>query len=186
MNSLNLTLEQAQLVRDARDFAASAHGGTNHLYDNMPYIHHLQLTTHVAERFIYHIPDEYKGVVLAACWLHDTIEDCRVNYNEIKQRFGFDVAEIVFALTNEKGRTRAERADERYYGNIRQTPLATFVKLCDRIANAKYSEQTQSKMYKRYKDENPHFTRSIWNDKYLDMFVELRMILDKNFQNALL
>ena len=37
-------------------------------------------------------------------------------------------AEIVYALTNDKGRTRKERAGEHYYAGIRETPYAPFVK----------------------------------------------------------
>ena len=48
-------------------------------------------------------------------------------------------AEIVYALTNDKGRTRAERAGEKYFQGIRSTPYAPFVKLCDRLANVTYS-----------------------------------------------
>ena len=69
--------------------------------------------------------------------------------------------EIVYALTNEKGRNRAERANEKYYEGIRETPYAPFVKLADRLANTSYafSKGTADslRMSKVYREELPGF-----------------------------
>ena len=63
--------------------------------------------------------------------------------------------------TNDKGRTRAERAGERYYRGIRETPYAPFVKLADRRANITYSCQghgeANAHMREVYRKELPHF-----------------------------
>ena len=73
--------------------------------------------------------------------------------------------EIAYALTNDKGRTRAERAGEKYYKGIRETPYAPFVKLCDRLANITYScsgvNADNLHMKEVYKGEVPHFLASI-------------------------
>ncbi|HRF85184.1 MAG TPA: hypothetical protein PLN34_01315 [Alloprevotella sp.] len=78
-------------------------------------------------------------------------------------------AEMVYALTNEKGRTRAERADDRYYQGIRETAYAPFLKLADRLANISYScsRSNESNEYMRqvYRSEWPHFLESITSDK---------------------
>jgi hypothetical protein len=74
-------------------------------------------------------------------------------------------SEIVYALTNEKGRNRKERAGKRYYEGIRNTPYAPFVKMCDRMANIRYScgsyNMGNLRMAKVYEDEMPYFTRAI-------------------------
>ena len=64
----------------------------------------------------------------------------------------FMAAEIVYALTNDKGRTREERAGVKYYQGIRETPYAPFVKLADRLANITYS-------FKNYNDDNVHMAQ---------------------------
>ena len=73
--------------------------------------------------------------------------------------------EIVYALTNDKGRTREERAGEKYYQGIRETPYAPFVKLADRLANTTYScthaNNTNNRMKEIYARELPHFIASI-------------------------
>ena len=107
---------------------------------------------------------------------HDTIEDSRLTYNDVKEVAGEAVANIVYAVSNEKGKTRKERANENYYNGICNTPYATFVKLCDRLANVKYSQENNSMMLLVYKKENENFVKSLFlneNDIYKEMIVEL-------------
>ena len=77
----------------------------------------------------------------------------------------FMAVEIVYALTNDKGRNRAERAGEKYYQGIRTTPYAPFVKLCDRLANITFScsgtDANNIHMKEVYKKEVPHFLDAI-------------------------
>jgi (p)ppGpp synthase/HD superfamily hydrolase len=102
-------------------------------------------------------------VIYLACWGHDLIEDTRVSYNDVSHRLDhagyFDVADIIYAVTNEKGKNRKERANEKYYEGIRSTPGAVFVKLCDRIANVQYSKMTKSRMFEMYGKEQHEFQR---------------------------
>lgn len=164
-------------------FAIEAHNKANHLYDGQPYVIHLTKTVFFALKYIDQIPEDYRLIVLYACWLHDTIEDCRLTYNDIKSIAGEKVAEIVYAVTNEKGKTRDERANKKYYDGIQNTPFATFVKLCDRLANAQYSFSKKSSMFKKYKKENKKFTRVvlpfIYPKFYDDMVEELNSILNQ-------
>ena len=85
------------------------------------------------------------------------IEDTRVSYNDVVQALGKEAADIIYAVTNEKGKNRKERANDKYYEGIRNTPGAVFVKLCDRIANVQYSKMTKSRMYEMYEKENDNF-----------------------------
>ena len=89
-----------------------------------------------------------------------------------------DAADIVYAVTNEKGKNRAERANDKYYAGIVATPGAVFVKLCDRIANVQYGKMTGSGMYDKYKKENDNFIIKLGYDdtnthEYFEMFVYL-------------
>jgi (p)ppGpp synthase/HD superfamily hydrolase len=102
-----------------------------------------------------------RSACLLACWGHDLIEDCRVSYNDVKDALGQEVADIIYAVSNEKGKTRKERANDKYYEGIRYTPGAVFVKLCDRIANVQYSKMTGSRMFEMYKKENVEFTKAL-------------------------
>ena len=102
-----------------------------------------------------------RSACMIACWGHDLIEDCRVSYNDVKDALGQEAADIIYAVSNEKGKTRKERANDKYYEGIRNTPGAVFVKMCDRIANVQYSKMTGSRMFEMYKKENQSFVRSL-------------------------
>jgi (p)ppGpp synthase/HD superfamily hydrolase len=153
------------------------HHNTNHYYDTyLPYEFHLRMVNQAAMDFIhlldnkldYFTGEENAGprgdetvtlrdACLIATWAHDLIEDTRTSYNDVKDVLGREAADIVYAVSNEKGKTRAERANDKYYEGIRNTPGAVFVKLCDRIANVQYSKMTKSRMFEMYKKENINF-----------------------------
>ena len=173
------------------------HTKTNHFYDTyLPYRFHLEMVDNVAEQFEHLLDDKhdyftgeeigYKGVNMIslrqvcriATYAHELIEDTRTSYNDVKNQLGHEVAEVAYALTNEKGKTRSERANDAYYEGIRNTPGAVFVKLCDRIANVQYSKMTKSRMFEMYKKENEHFMSMLsWfpngNHEYKEMFLYL-------------
>ncbi len=163
-------------------FAIEAHQIVNHLYDNKPYSVHLALTASFAQKYIHLVPESYHSVVIDACWLHDTIEDTRMTYNDILKVANPTVADIVYAVTNEKGKTRKDRANEKYYEGIKNCDFASFVKLCDRLANAKYAADTDSRMKQVYRTENEHFINSLIDNNnkftYSKMIAELNAILN--------
>ena len=144
------------------------HRSTNHKYDGyLPYEFHLNMVAGVAKQFQYLLIDqENRTNVILAAYGHDLIEDTRVSFNDVVEVLGIEAADIIYAVSNEKGKTRKERANEKYYAGIRATPYAVFVKLCDRIANIQYSKMTKSRMFEMYKKENDHFMKELgWNSE---------------------
>ena len=139
------------------------HIKTNHWYDEyLPYEFHLRMVAQAANDFMHLIPDpEFREVLLLAAYGHDLIEDTRVSFNDVKGILGLGAAEIIYAVSNEKGKNRKERANAKYYEGITETPGAVFVKLSDRIANVQYSKMTKSRMFEMYKKENDHFLTSL-------------------------
>lgn len=156
--------------------ASQAHARVNQFYDKTrPYAFHLEAVARNTARYADEVlpadaPDELILALWFGAWFHDSIEDARMTYNDVMKvasRYlepenALLATEIVYALTNEKGRTRAERADERYYALIRRTPYAPLVKVADRIANIEYSVSNgQCGMAKMYAGELPHFIQSV-------------------------
>jgi (p)ppGpp synthase/HD superfamily hydrolase len=144
------------------------HESTNHQYDKyLPYEFHLRMVHQVAKEFIHLIPNSNDGEtslrdsVLLAAFGHDLIEDTRVSYNDVKEVLGHTTTEIVYVLTNEKGKNRKERANDKYYDGIKSVEGAVFVKLCDRIANVRYGKITGSRMVEMYHKENPNFIQKL-------------------------
>lgn len=159
-------------------YAISCHDNTNHRYGNYPYSKHLQHVHTVAYNYIHLIPEESHDLIFAACWCHDLIEDTRQTYNDVKMVVGSEVAEIVFALTNEKGRYRKDRANGKYYEGIRATPYADFVKICDRIANVESCITEGNEMLNMYIKEQPYFNQQLFNRQYAIMLNYLDDILE--------
>jgi len=158
------------MIEKAKEYAIYCHNSTAHEYDGKPYDTHLKMVFNTANKFIHLIPKDAQETVLASCWVHDIIEDCRETYNDVKAQTNEAVAELAYALTNEKGRTRNERANDKYYEGIKQIPFATFIKVCDRIANYEYSKQQDSKMVKVYQNEMEGFIYKLYDAKYDELF----------------
>ncbi len=159
-----------------RQSAHTLHKSVNQFYgDNLPYGYHLDMVVESIRHFGYLVCVQEADVLplIFGGYYHDSIEDARLSYNDVmrvarsflNEEQAYMATEIVYALTNDKGRTRAERAGERYYAGIRQTPYAPFVKLCDRLANISFScsgsAHDRLHMKEVYKKEVPHFLGSI-------------------------
>ena len=166
----------ADEIGHIRYSAHSLHASVNQTYDQVhPYGYHLDMVADGARRYGHLVCEDEADVLplMFAAYFHDSIEDARQTYNDVvriarqfmDEQQSLLAAEIVYALTNDKGRTRTERAGERYYKGIRETPYAPFVKLCDRLANATYSfrnsNDANAYMRKVYADEMPHFLHSL-------------------------
>ena len=172
-----LCISHRESLEQIRSMAHQIHESVNQFYDgDKPYGYHLDMVA--KEVYAYgHLVLVGEADLLPlfmGAWFHDSIEDARVSYNDVKKialKFGltqeqaFMASEIVYALTNEKGRNRKERAGKRYYEGIRNTPYAPFVKMCDRMANIRYScgsyNMGNLRMAKVYEDEMPYFTQAI-------------------------
>lgn len=168
----------SNLQKQAEKYACNLHASVNHTYGGNPYSVHLQMVVDEVKEHLLTSDhsDSLKDEIIAAAWLHDTIEDCRVTYNDIKDKFGYRVAEIVYALTNEKGKTRKERANHVYYAGIRRNHYASIVKIADRIANTKFSKQSGSGMFEKYKSEAPDFIQELYSQSCFRMLKKLNEI----------
>ena len=162
------------------EIASKCHEDVNQKFDDKPYSVHLSAVLEAALQYSQYFPEDvnnYLDVIAFGACFHDTIEDARLTYNDVlkiatKELVDKDKAvmatEIVYALTNEKGRNRAERANDKYYTGIRTTPFASFVKFCDRYANMKYAFAHKTSMAKKYAQELPHFIESLIDPKEID------------------
>ena len=166
------------MIEKTKEYAIKCHTDTCHYYDTHLYSYHLQMVVDVANKFIHLIPEKDRDVVISSAWCHDLIEDTRNTHSDVLKATSLEVAEIVYALTNEKGKTRKERANEKYYAGIRNTTYATFVKLCDRIANIQYSMSQRSRMLEMYRKETPDFINTLYDEKYDEMFHYLETLVE--------
>lgn len=154
-----------EIIEKARIYAINCHRSTNHSYDGKPYEEHLTMVYNEALQFIELVPAHQRNTFLAGAWVHDVIEDCRQTYNDVAKATNNEVADLAYALTNEKGRNRKERANGKYYKELRYVDNAVLLKICDRIANIKYSILSKSRMAEMYARENEDFVFNIDDGK---------------------
>lgn len=161
----------SQSMKDSIQWCIDQHRNTNHFYDKyLPYEFHLRMVAQVCENFYQDSGyPENNGILYLAAYGHDLIEDTRVSYNDVLKVLGKGAADIVYAVSNEKGKNRKERANDRYYDGIRGTEGAVFIKICDRIANVQYSKMTKSRMFDMYKNENELFMELVDAERYVSM-----------------
>lgn len=152
------------------------HKGINHKYGELPYYVHLQDAARFAKKYINLIPEEYRDDVMTAVWGHDLIEDPTLSYSDVVKVLGRGPADMIYSVSNEKGKTRDERANDKYYAGIAENHLNIFVKLCDRLANMTNGKKEGSSMYKRYMKEMTHFKEKLYNGMYQEMWDELENI----------
>lgn len=166
----------ADQIDHFRQMAHDLHQSVNQTYaGSLPYGFHLDMVVEGVRNYGYLVCVREEDVLplFFGAYYHDSIEDARLTYNDVMRLARNEMTieqammatEIVYALTNDKGRTRAERAGEKYYKGIRETPYAPFVKLCDRLANITYSctgeDNKGTRMKEVYKGEMPHFLPAI-------------------------
>ena len=170
--------ESGTLPARAMRYAVEAHKKTNHTYDGLPYEVHLLAVVDYAVKYKHLLDPAKIYVVMAGAWCHDLIEDTRQTYAGIKNVLCEEVADIVYALTNEKGRNREERANAKYYKELSENHLAIYVKICDRLANVQHSIETQNTMLHAYKKEHTKFELALYHPHFEPMFNELKHLLN--------
>ena len=131
----------------------------NQSYDIFPYMFHIKQVVKIAKLY------GCDEIIQCACALHDSMEDGNLSYNDIKKYFGQDVAEIVYAVTDELGRNRKERKSKTY-PKIRANWMAVAVKLCDRIANMKHSSEFTPDMMSMYTKEHKAFKDALYDPEH--------------------
>jgi hypothetical protein len=184
-----------ELIEHIRQSAHELHQSVNQTYGkHLPYGYHLDMVAVIAREYGHLVCVQETDVVpmMFGAYYHDSIEDARLTYNDVRkiaakymnEEQALMATEIVYALTNEKGRNRAERANGKYYAGIRDTPYAPFMKLCDRVANISFSCRSEDadniRMREVYKAEVPHFLSAInphSDDQHLLVPLELIEVL---------
>ena len=111
--------------------------------------------------------------IIAAAWLHDIIEDTSTIIDEIDQRFGASIGNVVNLLTDKEGRNRLERHLRTYHA-IRTDPDATLIKLCDRRHNQDRSLKHGEHWMVMYEREYNYFKFALWTPhKFKKLWEEL-------------
>ena len=158
---------------EARMVAVKGHASQD--YDGIfPYEKHLDDVVNVVKRF------GYSGKYVVASFLHDIIEDCALSYNKVKKHFGYEIAEMVYCVTDEMGRDRTEKK-RKTLPKTASNPDAIILKLGDRIANIEHGGKIDmyAKEYQEFKGalflNTPDSAQGMW--EHLDALLNIKELV---------
>lgn len=178
---LDLKKDELQKFKKLYSFAIEFSNKAHFMkaYGNLPYQAHLFDVEYVIVKFGYgeETVEGYQNRI--ATRLHDVLEDCGYNYNDVKKMFGIEVAEMCFLCCDYRGRNRVQRKPDAMYAELKENPRAVIIKLADRIANVLYSIES-GEMITTYKKEHKHFKECLYSQgvgeemwKCLDLLLEI-------------
>lgn len=116
----------------AVDYATKAHKGQFRKNSDIPYIYHpLNLACHCLAMGI------KDDAIIAACLLHDVLEDTDFTVEDLKVDFEKEVVELVVLMTHGKSedKTIRENIIKKYYKDLAKNPKAALIKCVDRCNN---------------------------------------------------
>jgi GTP diphosphokinase / guanosine-3',5'-bis(diphosphate) 3'-diphosphatase len=120
------------LISCAADFAAERHKDLRRKgAGGAPYVNHL---AEVA-RLLAVATGGADAELVAAGWLHDTVEDTATSRDELVSVFGDDVASLVMEVTDDKTLPKMERKRLQVEKTPAKTPRAKMIKLADLTSN---------------------------------------------------
>jgi (p)ppGpp synthase/HD superfamily hydrolase len=125
------------ILERAERFAVGRHEGQFRRDGVTPYVMHPKSVMAI-------VRDEF-GVkdpgVLAAALLHDTIEDTRTDYDDLREHFGKRVADLVSVLTKDKRLPEARREREYFARLARASRDAKLCKVGDTLHNLRDTDE---------------------------------------------
>lgn len=153
--------KQMHLLHEAYDFAAYAHKDQLRK-SGEPYISHpVAVARIVAEEL------ELGASPVMAAFLHDVVEDCPYTIDDIRERFGNDVAFLVGVVTKQK---RAQYDQSKQVDNFRQIlssvqfdVRAILVKLADRLHNMRTLSSMRPDKQMKIASETDYFYAPLAN-----------------------
>jgi (p)ppGpp synthase/HD superfamily hydrolase len=120
------------LVARAADFAARAHVDQHRKgVAQEPYVNHL---TEVAA-LLAEATEGGDPALIAAGYLHDTLEDTPTEFEDLVRLFGDDVAALVAEVTDDKSLPKEERKRLQVANATKKSPRARLLKIADKTSN---------------------------------------------------
>jgi guanosine-3',5'-bis(diphosphate) 3'-pyrophosphohydrolase len=125
-------LAPLRMVSEAAELAAHRHNGMARKgRGNEPYINHLAEVANLLSA----ATDGADAELVAAGWLHDSIEDTETTREELAQKFSERVASLVVECTDDMSLPKAERRRRQVIDAPHKSPGAKLIKIADKISN---------------------------------------------------
>jgi (p)ppGpp synthase/HD superfamily hydrolase len=136
------------VIAKAQAFATAAHEAIHQVRTTgEPYWTHPQAVANIVAEYT------SDPAVLAAAWLHDTVEDTPTTLDTIRAEFGDRIASLVENLTNvapENCASREEKVRINREHTAKASPDAKTVKLADVVHNLSDADDCEQEWARRY------------------------------------
>lgn len=121
-------------VSKAAEFAACRHTGmTRKARGNEPYVNHLAEVANILAT----ATGGRDAELIAAGWLHDTIEDTATTQEELAEEFSERVADLVAEVTDDMRLPKSERRRLQVVDSPGKSSSAKLIKIADKISNVR-------------------------------------------------
>lgn len=157
-------------VEKAREYAIHHHG--EQMFGEQPYYYHLDMVHAIVVKF--GLGEEYE----IGAYLHDLLEDTAITKEELAQKFGEEMADMVFCVSG-FGSNRQEKQKD-IHNKLQTNIKSVNLKMCDRLANLITSKLNKPKLFQRYCKEHELFELDLLfcnGDK--NLFLAIQLALDK-------
>jgi len=126
--------EGTRLVTRAVRFAAERHADQRRKgLRQHPYFNHLAEVADLLSEAI----EGDDAALIAAAYLHDTIEDTQTGIDELRAQFGPDIASLVMEVTDDKSLPKMERKRLQIVTAPKKSPRAKLLKIADATSNVR-------------------------------------------------
>ena len=165
----------------AVDFAVEAHAGQSRKRSTTPYIYHpLNLACHALSM------DIKDDAIIAACLLHDVVEDCNVKLQDLP--VDDETKELVRLMTHEK--TTDENRDKvmsNYYSALAANPKGALIKCIDRCNNLTTMSWglSRERIYRMIKETEEYYPALLKSIKYTTEFNNAAWLLKYQMESML-
>lgn len=161
MLAKRLDEEQMKMVRAAYNFAAMAHKDQKRKTGEPYIIHPIAVARIVAEEM------GLGANPVMAAFLHDVIEDCPYTIDDIRERFGDDVAFLVGVVTKQK-KTKYDKSKQvdnfrQILSSVQFDVRAILVKLADRLHNMRTLSSMRPDKQMKIASETDYFYAPLAN-----------------------
>lgn len=156
------------ITKAALIFAKEKHKNQNRKVTNEPYVNHpISVAKILRENKKSHKIKE----LVAAAFLHDTLEDTNTTEHELEKLFGKLITSLVLELTTDE-KEKEKIGKEKYLAekmsdDSRMSNWALVIKLADRLDNVSDLKNADEKFRKRYTKETRHILETLEKNRKL-------------------
>jgi (p)ppGpp synthase/HD superfamily hydrolase len=168
-----------KVISDATMFAIEAHGDQRRKYTGEPYVVHPIHVADILEKEV-----EATTEMIAAALLHDVVEDTPVTLRDIKEKFGYTVAEYVHYCTNVSDKEDGNRAFRKKMDADHFAlgpPEAQTIKIADLLSNAESIIKHDQKFFHKAFKHEKQYMLNILTKADANLLYKAQTVLNENW-----